>query len=172
VRRRWVDQCVEVPARFDEAVRRQIGHRCAGGTMRSLRALADWVGTRLLALYQEPPMWSAVVTAGGRFGSGSRATSLRTSAGHLLPETVLRRRDNAHVAEVLYGHHTRSFAERWSGNGLEETLVRPDVLREMWRSDRVDPRTNALMQLAWLHDELAEAPAEGAAAPPLTATPT
>jgi asparagine synthase (glutamine-hydrolysing) len=70
-----------------------------------------------------------------------------------LPEEILQRRDQAHMQEVLFGEQARSFAESWSGRGLDETLVDPEAVREGWLTEPFDSRSGALMQLAWLHDQ-------------------
>jgi hypothetical protein len=96
---------------------------------------------------------AAVAGAGGARGWGGREGWLHELAGGLLPESVLGRRDGTHLQEVVFGRHTRAFAERWSGRGLDESLVDPERLRSIWLGDRQDFRTALLMQLAWLQQE-------------------
>jgi asparagine synthase (glutamine-hydrolysing) len=91
---------------------------------------------------------------GGWKGWGDRTTTMRKLAGHLLPDSVLARRDKARFNQVFFGVHTRAFAERWTGGGVDTTLVDPDALRRIWLGDEHDWRTALLMHAAWLHEEL------------------
>lgn len=150
------------PIRFDRAIDRAHAQRCYLGAVASLEALAATAGVRMVIPWYDPATVALVRHVGGRLGRGDRATALGRLAGDLLPEAVLTRRDSSHLGEVLYGDETRAFAARWSGGGLEELPVDPSALREMWLGDaaRQDVRAALLMQLAWLHDELAARPAE------------
>ncbi len=121
------------PARFDRAIERQQTYRCYRGAADCLHMLAADFDARVLIPLYEPSTLAVGMAEGGRLGVGDR------------------------MNEVLYGEATRAFAARWSGEGLDEELVDPDALRELWRSEpeHQDIRTGLLMQLAWLHDERA-----------------
>jgi asparagine synthase (glutamine-hydrolysing) len=161
VRERIVAQLLHdvtsVPARFDRALLALWMHRCSLGTARSMRALADDLGAGLLMPFYEPRYIAALMAFGGRRGWGSRKHGLMALAGGYLPEESFDRSDPAHIAEVLFGARTRAFAEGWTGQGLDDALVDPELVRAAWLTDVPDWRAGALMQLAWLSDRLAEA---------------
>jgi asparagine synthase (glutamine-hydrolysing) len=63
---------------------------------------------------------------------------------------VLSRTTKAEFGGAYMAGHTRSFAETWSGDGVDHALVDADELRRLWRTeDRIAP-TAALLQSAWL----------------------
>jgi hypothetical protein len=145
----------KVPLRFDRAVHTQFTHRCSEGAIRSMQALADDVGTRIVQPYFNARCISAIAAAGGARGFGNKARCVEAVLGDLLPAEALQRGDSPVMSRVLFGHYTRDFAERWSGKGLDDSLVSPDALRAIWLGEEHDWRTSGLMQLAWLSDELA-----------------
>jgi hypothetical protein len=166
--RMMLERATEVPARWDRALAVQRTHRCRTGALRSLEALALGAGAGVLTPMFATGFMAAVADAGGARGWGGRDGWLHELAGGLLPESVLGRRDGTHLQEVVFGRHTRAFAERWSGRGLDESLVDPERLRSIWLSDRQDFRTALLMQLAWLQEEGSGTPRREAAEPALT----
>lgn len=171
--REMAAQGARAPMRFDRSLLVNRLHRCFAGTLRSLDALAAAAGAEILVASLDPRYLAALVAHGGRRGWGDRAAAVRALAGDLLPAQILARRDRTNMQQVMFGEHTRAFAERWSGDGLDESLVVPELLRELWLGERQDWRSAALMQLAWLHDELRRersAPAEGIAGAPATVT--
>ena len=141
------------PVRYDAALRGLLRHRCMGGTLRSVEALAAGAGAAAIMPVLDRRMLAMWAREGGWKGWGDRTTTMRKLAGQLLPDSVLARRDKARFNRVFFGEHTRAFAERWSGGGVDQSLVDVDVLRRMWLGDEHDWRTALLMHSAWMHDE-------------------
>lgn len=149
------------PMRYDAAVRSLMRHRCMSATLRSVDALADGAGAKLLMPMLDMRMLSVFARDGGWTGYGDQSTTLRKLVGDRLPDSVYARRDKARFNTLFFGTHTRAFAERWSGGGPDPSLVDVDVLRRMWLGDEHDWRTALLMQSAWLHDELGQSHPQG-----------
>ena len=150
----------EVPLRFDRAAAMQMTHRCGGALRRSASALADEAGSTAVLLAADPGAVGAFAAGGGWRGYGTKERAVRSLAEDLLPAEAFRRGKAMNYHRVYFGEETRAFAERWSGGGLDESLVDPKALRENWLGERPDYRTGALMQAAWLHDELSARPNE------------
>jgi hypothetical protein len=146
------ERVAQVPMRFDRAIATEFQHRCHTATQRSMGALADAAGAKILVPMVDPAMLGALMRKGGGRGWGGRSSGVRALAAGLLPEEILARRDQTNMQEVLFGERTRAFAQSWSGEGLDESLVDPEAVRAAWLRDHFDSRSAALMQLAWLHD--------------------
>lgn len=163
------EELAHTPVRFPIAMRRQRTHRCYGATQVSISALARSAGANVLMPHLQPEFLASIAREGGRFGAGDRVSSMRRMAGHLLPPEVLARRDGANMQRVLMGHRIREFADRWSGGGIDESMIDIELLRENWRSPRPDWRTTTLSQLALQHDIIQSAGTRTpASAPPQT----
>jgi asparagine synthase (glutamine-hydrolysing) len=70
--------------------------------------------------------------------------------GDLLPRAVLQRTSKATFERAVFTERGRDFAAQWNGSGVDSDLVDPEVLRDIWLSDRPDGGTMVLMQQAWL----------------------
>jgi len=92
----------------------------------------------------------ALAFDGGRLGRAGRTGVLRAMVADLLPDVVLARTSKATFGEAYMGRPTQEFAEKWDGEGLDETLVDPDELRRLWQSESRIGLTAALLQAAWL----------------------
>jgi len=141
------------PIPYSAALRGLLRHRCMTGTIRSIDALAGGTGAKAVLPVLDPRLLAMWAREGGWKGFGDRTQSIRRLAGHLLPESVIERRDRTRINRIFFGRHTRDFAERWSGDGLDTSIVDPEVLREIWLGEDHDWRTGLLMQAAWLHEE-------------------
>ena len=75
---------------------------------------------------------------------------MKALARDLLPADVIRRRTKAYFNRVFFAEESRAFAAEWSGRGLDDKLVDPEMLRREWLSDVPDIRTALLLQSAWL----------------------
>jgi hypothetical protein len=159
----------ESPLGYSAAGRAERLHRCHAGTVNSLTTLADAAGARLLLPLFDPHYGAAGLKVYGWRGPGSRDTILREHLGHLLPESAIRHRDYVGLSRSLWGERTRAFAEAWSGEGLDETLVDPAAVRAAWLQEKPDWRAVALLQVAWLHDHGLRHLIPGAHAAPATA---
>jgi asparagine synthetase B (glutamine-hydrolysing) len=82
-----------------------------------------------------------------------RDDAMRGLFGELLPDPVLARRSKASFDSVFWNDASREFAARWTGAGLDESIVDRDALLREWRSDTPSPRTFTLLQSVWLATE-------------------
>jgi asparagine synthetase B (glutamine-hydrolysing) len=149
--RRALREEANEPVRFDCAVRRAARVRTPVVARRSLESLGG-ASTRVEAPLLAPEFVSALARAGGARGFGDRAAVMRAVATGVLPDSLLERRAKAHFGTVFFGQATRDFAESWSGEGVDESLVDRDALRREWLRASPDFRSAVLLQVAWLHD--------------------
>jgi hypothetical protein len=143
----------EEPVRWRTAVRDAAARRDVILPLQAMERLAQAGGHRIAAPLLDPGFVGALARAGGRGGWGSRTATMEALAHDLLPEDVIERRSKAHFNRVFFGEESRTFAAAWSGRGLDETLVDPEVLRHEWLSEVPDFRTSLLLQSAWLADQ-------------------
>jgi hypothetical protein len=68
----------------------------------------------------------------------------------VLPVAVRERSDKAAFFAPFINRHSRNFITAWDGTGVDEGLVEVAALRACWSADRVDARSYALLQAAWL----------------------
>jgi asparagine synthase (glutamine-hydrolysing) len=140
------------PLSFRESVSVVPTRRSPATMARNRRALAAERDVVLTSPLLDPSVVGALARDGGVLGRGTRTAVLRSLVPDLLPDDVLRRPTKATFDEAYLGRHTVEFAERWSGQGLDDELVDPDVLRRIWLSDEPIALTAPLLQSAWLHD--------------------
>jgi asparagine synthase (glutamine-hydrolysing) len=86
----------------------------------------------------------------GPRGRGDRTSIMRRVFANDLPDEVLARSSKANFAVAYFRKHTREFARRWDGIGLDPKLVDPEPLRKAWLEWIVDPRAALALQAAWL----------------------
>jgi asparagine synthase (glutamine-hydrolysing) len=98
----------------------------------------------------DPEVVHAFARDGGLFGRPSRTDAMRALASDLLPDTVLSRTSKANFTRCYHGRPTYEFAARWSGDGVDASLVDPEELRRIWLTERPAAPTSALLQSAWL----------------------
>ena len=101
----------------------------------------------------EPEVVATLADSAGRLGFESRAVALGTFCGDLLPASILNRTTKAAFNATNFNRHTRAFAERWTGEGVDHELVDAEVLRELWRGPANNALSAALLQAAWLAQE-------------------
>lgn len=102
--------------------------------------------------------------------------------GDVLPDPVLVRRTKAHFDEAFIAEHSRQFAVRWTGTGVDEAIVDPGRLGEEWRRQHPDPRSLLLSRQRGRHlaslpqrtnrggsmnDDVQAQPSEASGNPPL-----
>jgi asparagine synthase (glutamine-hydrolysing) len=100
--------------------------------------------------FAEPALVASVAAAGGFLGWTGRAATMRALFGDLLPREVLERRSKALFANAVFTRHTREFARRWNGTGVDTDLVDAAALRENWLSETPHAPSMSLLQQAWL----------------------
>jgi Asparagine synthase len=79
-----------------------------------------------------------------------RTEAMQLLFGDVLPEALVARRTKAQFDQPFWGAHSRELVDRWSGEGVDPSLVDLDVLRDMWRSESPDGRSFQLLQAVWL----------------------
>ena len=149
----------EEPVRWSAAVRHAAARRDVILPFRAQQRLAQASGHRVEAPLLDPGFVGAFARAGGYGGWGGRTATMQALASDLLPADVIGRTSKAYFNRVFFGEETRAFATAWSGRGLDETLVDPEVLRREWLSEIPDFRTSLLLQSAWLADQELDLPA-------------
>jgi asparagine synthase (glutamine-hydrolysing) len=107
---------------------------------------------------------AALARAGGHRGIGGRTAVMRRLFSGDLPDDVLARASKANFALAYFRSHTRAFARRWDGLGLDPELVDAEALRRVWLSPLVSASSALALQAAWLDSALRgveERPADG-----------
>ena len=143
-----------VPVGFNRAVTTQITHRCFTGAAGTFRALGEALGTTTELPLSGPGVVASLAGAGGWRGFGEQRAFLQRLGGELLPSEALARRRAPDLTGIFFGEPSKEFAARWSGAGLDESVVDVEALRRTWLSDRPDPRTACLLQYAWLSEHM------------------
>jgi asparagine synthase (glutamine-hydrolysing) len=138
-----------IPLRFDGALARQRTHRCHTGMRVSFDALAASAGARLALPFRDDRYIAALAAAGGRRGFGNRAATLSHLAGHLLPAELLRRSDGVSRNQAFFGDASRTFATQWSGDGVDDEVVDPEVLKTLWSEGSFPWASTMLLQSAF-----------------------
>lgn len=156
----------------EESSRRAEAREMAEEPMRWDRRVAWWHARRYLSLTQhfddvlggaadvvlshpllDSHFLSAIARLGGRHGPGDRTSVMRLLVADLLPEAVLARKTKATFDAPFFNRHTREFAERWDGGGVDTSLVEPALLRAAWLRSRPPIGSAIMLQAAWLATE-------------------
>jgi asparagine synthetase B (glutamine-hydrolysing) len=145
-------RAADEPVRFDRAVVRASRHRATTVGRASLRLIGDAAGITVQAPLLDPRFVAAIARAGGARGWSDRSATMRAVASGILPEAVLDRPDKARFNPTFFGEATRRFAEQWSGEGVDPSLVVPEALRSAWLEPDPSFHSALLLQRAWLHD--------------------
>ncbi len=150
----------EEPVSWGAAIRHLAVRRDVIFPFRAMQRLAQADGRRVEAPLLDPGFVGALARAGGHGGWGARTATMKALVGNLLPADAVGRKSKAYFNRIFFGEESRAFADAWSGQGLDETLVDPEALRREWRSEIPDFRTSLLLQSAWLADQAIDLPAE------------
>ena len=100
--------------------------------------------------FMDPTFLGAVAGALWRTGFPSRAAAMDLLFGEALPQAVRQRSSKAAFFVPFVNRHSRAFIRSWDGTGVDETLVDVQALQACWDEARVDARSYALLQSAWL----------------------
>lgn len=120
-------------------------------TADTMDVLARDAGATVDSPFLHPAFLASLAAAGGRCGWGDRRATMHALFGDLLPESVISRRGKAEFSGPFYATATKRFADEWDGDaGPASALVRPEVLREMWRSGQPHGMSAMLLQAAWI----------------------
>jgi hypothetical protein len=143
----------EVPLRFDRAVATQVTHRCFDGAAGTFAALGEAFGTDVEQPLRRAGVAESFAGAGGPRGFRSLGEMLRRMSGELVPADVLTPRPTPDLTRLFFDDASKEFAANWTGAGLDESVVDVVALRQIWLSDKPDPRTACLLQYAWLTEQ-------------------
>lgn len=116
---------------------------------KSLQAIAP-PGTTVVHPFMGAEFLQAIARVGGRLGFTSRDAVMDMVFGERLPTQVRHRNDKAAFFRPFINRHSRAFIAEWDGTGLDHRVVDADALRVTWGADRVDARSYAALQSAWL----------------------
>jgi hypothetical protein len=117
----------------------------------SIARLAADQGVMVYQPFLEPRFLDALGRDGGRWGWGNRTETMRALFSDLLPEWMIERRTKAEFSDPLFGVHTKSFAQTWDGRtGIDDDLVDPGVLRQVWSAPQPHFLSSTALQAAWL----------------------
>jgi hypothetical protein len=146
----------DVPMRCDRAMTTQITHRCFTGAAGTFRALGEALGTNTDQPLSRPGVVESLAGAVGWRGPASLGEMLRWLAGDLLPPDLLGLRPSPDPTAVFFGEASREFVANWTGEGLDESFIDVEMLRQTWLTGSPDPRTACLLQYAWLTEQVAD----------------
>jgi len=124
--------------------------RCARIGYETVRVIGSELDVAYVQAFAEPELVASVAAAGGFLGWTGRTATMRALFGDLLPREVLERRSKALFANAVFTRHTREFARRWNGAGVDTDLVDPEALRDTWLSETPHAPSMSLLQQAWL----------------------
>ena len=119
-------------------------------TESTLARLGADVGATVFHPLHDPRFVAALARDFGARGVGDRTSVMRRIFADDLPDDVLARTGKANFAVAYFRKHTREFARRWDGIGLDDELVEPELLRKAWLDWIPDPRSALALQAAWL----------------------
>jgi asparagine synthetase B (glutamine-hydrolysing) len=145
------------PVLWARAVRRAAHHRGLVLSAGLLRRLCERESVTAGIPLLDPLFVGALARAGGPTGFGSRTAAMSAIAGDALPRALIERRTKAGFNRAFFASYSRTFAENWSGGGVDESLVDPEALRAEWLRPVPDFRTAMLLQAAWLDQRRADA---------------
>jgi asparagine synthase (glutamine-hydrolysing) len=138
------------PLSFATSVRTVPQRRAQVLGARNRRILARAKDVEFSSPLLHPDFVHALARDGGVLGPGDRTAVLRALLADLLPDEVLTRTSKAFFTRCYMARHTREFAARWTGEGVDHELVDAEELRRVWLSETPSPPTAALLQTAWL----------------------
>jgi asparagine synthetase B (glutamine-hydrolysing) len=162
INRRRADWQARTPLRWDAALARWWQSRSRNVLSQTLALLAQDAGAQAVHPFLDPAVLRTAAARYGPRGPVDRSTAMRDLFGDLLPESVLARRSKAAFDEAFFSEHSRAFAARWSGGGVDRSLVDPEAIAAVWNAVHPDPRSFSLMQAAWLATETEDEPQERA----------
>jgi asparagine synthase (glutamine-hydrolysing) len=143
------------PARWRARFAWLAGSRALAVGTAALAALAADASAAIAHPLHDPGVLAALAALPVACRYGDRTAATAMLAGDLLPGTVLARADKAGFDPAFWARHSRAFAARWDGSGIDEELVDRDRLRAEWAGAEPDARSFLLLQALWLAGESA-----------------
>ena len=146
----WAAERAAEPRTWSARVGWYARRRYLAATRATWSVLAADAGARALHPFLDGRFLAALARAGGRAGFPDRTTAMRALFSGTLPDVLLARSTKALFDAVFWGPRCQAFVESWTGEGIPHDLVDEAALRQNWRSESPDARTDLLLHAAWL----------------------
>jgi asparagine synthase (glutamine-hydrolysing) len=151
--RRWLDDELRLPLRWDRRAREWWSSRYLQQTIERIELLARDYDVSVVHPFAEAPFVAALAREIGPRGFESRELVLERLFGDVLPPQLPGRRTKATFNEVLWNRHTRALLEELDPDALARALDRLGVagvvdaaaLDRHWRGDA--PLANSFLLL-------------------------
>jgi hypothetical protein len=150
VERRFATTSMRIPRSWGDELERYLDSRYIELGQGITGAIARDAGAQRVDPFFDPRYIGAIAADSPPQGYGSRTAVMDRYFGDLLPPELVGRSTKAVFTEVFVGPETRRFAERWTGSGVDLSLVDPEALRQQWLSPVPDLRSLVPLQAAWL----------------------
>ena len=118
----------------------------------NFEVLASHDDVAMVHPFVEPPVLSSLGENGRYVGLGGRKDLLQTLMGDLLPPRFLDRTTKGTYSVPLWTGTATSFAAKWSGTGLDASLVDSEAVRATWLTEGRSVMSTTMLQAAWLAD--------------------
>ncbi|MFG1677278.1 asparagine synthase-related protein [Micromonospora sp. NPDC049282] len=138
------------PDRLAERIAWHLRRRDLRTTVACFSRVADAHDVRLVQPLLDPVFAGALVGWAGRRRRPTRAELLTGVADAELPAPVTAARRKANFLAVFLRDPTREFVRHWDGQGVNEEVVDPAALREVWSRWPIPECTAGLVQHLWL----------------------
>jgi asparagine synthase (glutamine-hydrolysing) len=138
------------PLGRDRFLEWEVRRRISACTETTLARMGADVGAKVFHPLHDRRFIAALARDLGERGRGDRTSVMRRLFASELPDDVLARSGKANFAVAYFRKHTRAFARRWDGIGLDPDLVDAEALRKTWLDWIPDPRSAFALQAAWL----------------------
>jgi asparagine synthetase B (glutamine-hydrolysing) len=145
-----VEEFASRPLARDSFLAWEARRRTSIVTESTLARLGADVGATVFHPLHDRRFVAALARDLGARGGGDRTSIMRRVFAGDLPDDVLTRSGKANFAVAYFRKHTRAFARRWDGIGLDTNLVEPELLRKTWLDLIPDSRSALALQAAWL----------------------
>lgn len=147
--RAWASEAASEPVRVVPRAMWRSTLRSLRVASRSLGLLAGARDVQLIHPFAEPSVVAAFATHPSA-GTATRGDRLRDVAGGLLPVDLFSRRTKASFNTAFWRDDAKTLAASWDGEGVDPSLVDPELLRATWAEAVPDGRTFTALQSAWL----------------------
>jgi asparagine synthase (glutamine-hydrolysing) len=150
---RWGRHVAQEPLDARRSIMLVLARHAVSDLQQNRRFFAGQRDTNFVSPLLEPSVVEAIANVAGYLGFRDRSAGLGAFCGDLLPPQLLERRTKAEFNATFFNVHTREFAEKWTGAGVDPTLVDAQVLREVWQGSEGNALSACLLQSAWLAAE-------------------
>lgn len=150
-RQRLAEGQAGTPRRWDRWMEWYSQRRAIEVSNQSMAATTDAVDALLVQPLSDPNLMAAMSMVGRTRGIGDRTDIMRSLFSSVLPDALLARPDKARFGAAFRRQTSETFINEWQGDGVDTSLVDPEILRREWQSGGTDGRSTLLLQSAWLH---------------------